>query len=75
MPYNPVESELVTVEEMAARMAMSRTTFERFARIHRIPRVRLGHKTVRYAPESVIAYVTARCTTLGALSATPIPNP
>lgn len=65
MPYNPVhpETELVTIDEMASRMAMTRTTFERFARIHRIPRVRLGHKTVRFAPETVIAYVTEKLTT------------
>jgi len=70
VPHNPLvlDTELVTIEEMAARMAMTRTTFERFARIHKIPRVRLGHKTVRYAPERVIAFVTAKLTT-------PILNP
>jgi excisionase family DNA binding protein len=63
---NPVprpDTELVTIDEMASRMAMTRTTFERLVRVHRIPKVRLGHKIVRFAPEAVIAYVTEKLTT------------
>ena len=66
MLHNPVslpDTELVTVTEMADRLSMTRTTFERLVRIHRIPKVRLGHKIVRYAPAAVIAFVTEKLTT------------
>lgn len=66
MLHNPVsvpDCELVTFDEMASRLSMTRATFERFARIHAIPRVRLGHRTVRFSPELVIAFVTDKLTT------------
>lgn len=67
MPTNPVrpvrlDTELVTVDEMADRLAMTRKTFARLVREFGIPKIRLGHRTVRYAPEAVIAFVTEKFT-------------
>ena len=64
MPTTPVrpETELVTVTEMADRLAMTRKGFARLVREAGIPKVKLGHRTVRYAPEAVIAFVTEKFT-------------
>lgn len=67
MSINPVrhETELVTAAEMADRLAMSRRTFARLCRLHPVPKLKLGHRTVRYAPNEVIAFFTAKFTTAG----------
>ena len=64
MPTTPVhpDTELVTVAEMADRLAMTRKTFARLVREVGIPKVKLGHRTVRYSPEAVIAFVTENFT-------------
>ena len=58
-PVRPVhpDTELVTVAEMADRLAMTRKGFGRLVREAGIPKVKLGHRTVRYAPALVIAIV------------------
>ena len=63
-PVRPVhpDTELVTVDEMADRLAMTRKTFARLVREVGIPKVKLGHRTVRYSPEAVIAFVTENFT-------------
>ena len=48
---------------MADRLAMTRKTFARLVREAGIPKVKVGHRTVRYAPEAVIAFVTEKFTT------------
>lgn len=64
MPHKPVrpDTELVTLEEMADRLALTRKAFARLCREAGVPKVKLGHRTVRYAPEAVIAFVTEKFT-------------
>lgn len=43
-----VSSQLLTAEELAARLRVSPDTIKVWAREKRIPTVRLGHKTLRF---------------------------
>ncbi len=55
--------ELVTIDEMASRLSMTRKQFQNLVRKAHIPKVLIGHRTVRYCPERVIAVVTEQYTT------------
>lgn len=48
---------LVTAVEMARRVAMTPAQFDRMARRLGLPKVKLGHRTVRYSPEDVLEHL------------------
>jgi excisionase family DNA binding protein len=65
--HNPVRvarpAELVNADEMADRLGLTRPAFDRLVRDAGVPKLKLGHRTVRFEPEAVIAFVTERFTT------------
>lgn len=56
------ETELVTIDEMALRLSMSRKQFVRLVRVASIPKIKIGHRTVRFAPSAVIGFLSAKFT-------------
>jgi excisionase family DNA binding protein len=54
-------THLLTTEEVAELLGVSTRTVHRLADNGRLPRIRLGHRTVRFSPESVAALIDAAC--------------
>jgi predicted site-specific integrase-resolvase len=54
------DRELVTAEELAARLRLRPSTIRRWARIGAIPALHLSPKAVRFSPEEVIAAIRTR---------------
>jgi hypothetical protein len=57
------DTELVTLSEMASRLAMRPRTFRALARREQLPRVRINGRLIRYEPERILAIITERFAT------------
>lgn len=56
------DTELVSLAEMASRLAMRPRTFRAFALREQLPRVVINARLIRFEPEKVIAIITERFT-------------
>jgi excisionase family DNA binding protein len=50
-----MEMELITIDELAARLSLKASTVRNWTKAGKIPSLRLGYKTVRFSWPSVIA--------------------
>ncbi len=55
-----LERELLTAEELAARLRLRPSTVRRWARRRRIPAIRISPKVVRFDPSTVIDALAGR---------------